>query len=136
MHTEVHTPTHSVTEKLVILVFFAKQKVAMAVYKVTLLIDVIQMCNEHGQSGCTAARRHSAAETNKYVGLLLQYSAILFLSVELGDLILHRPSNGWQIFHRVVYKIIQEMQWLPQHVISSTQLLLVLRLETIPDQPG
>ena len=57
-------------------------------------------------------------------------------SAPLGNLLLHRPSNGWRIFHDVVFLIIKELQWLPSSsLISQNQLLLLIRLSSLPSFP-
>ena len=73
----------------------------------------------------------------------IMYSTCMYFcfcvsTAELGNLVLHSPGDAWQTFHSVVFKIIQEMRWLPSAdvVMTSSQLLLVLRLTTIPDLPG
>ncbi len=69
--------------------------------------------------------------------ILYMYVFSPLLTAELGNLVLHSPGDAWQTFHSVVFKIIQEMRWLPSATaVTSSQLLLVLRLTTIPDLPG
>ena len=65
--------------------------------------------------------------------IILLYNYVII--VRLGDDLLHHPSKAWLLFQEVIFTIIKEMKWLP-HLNSTTQLLLLLRLKTLPELSG
>lgn len=67
--------------------------------------------------------------------LTLDPCQLLQCSAELGDILLHTPQRAWRILQKVCFATITTLEWLPS-LRSPSQLLLVLRLASLPDLPG
>eukprot|EP00731_Ephydatia_muelleri_P031913 Em0023g420a len=61
--------------------------------------------------------------------------ALLDCNATLGHLVLHKPKLAWRLIQQVCFTAITTMSWLPALAVSD-QLLLVLRLSTLPELPG
>ncbi|CAI8045325.1 Minichromosome maintenance domain-containing protein 2, partial [Geodia barretti] len=60
---------------------------------------------------------------------LLQFNA------ELGDLLLHSPRQFWQLAQNICFTAATTLDWIPG-LSSPSQLLLELRLSSLPTSPG
>ena len=56
-------------------------------------------------------------------------------SAELGNMLLHCPRQFWSLLQQLCHTAVTALGWLPS-VSSPSQLLLILRLSSLPSLPG
>lgn len=91
-----------------------------AVYKLSLAVDPLDLGQHSGM--LTVNSTHSTQ--------LYSSSAAC-----LADMLLHCPRQFWPLAQSLCYSVTHSLNWLPQ-LSSPSQLLLELRLSSLPSLPG
>ena len=91
-----------------------------AVYKLSLVIDPLELLECDGKLRGRECR---------------WWLRCVCSTAELGDSLLHFPRRFWHRVQSLCYQVTRRLHWLPA-LSSPSQLLLELRLSSLPSLPG